>query len=265
MRALQSRALLVASSLLACFSVAAQTTSTEILGTVTDATGALVPGAKVTLVRVATGERRLMSTTSTGDYSFPLIETGEYMVTVAKEGFTTQEKTAIEVQLQQKARVNFELTVGTATQTVAVLASGVELKTDDAAVGQVVENKRIVELPLNGRSIGTLAVLAAGVQYDPKYGVTDTGTSGYPIPGRAVQLVANGQRGANQQITLDGVIATDPLNNAMIFTPSIDAIEEFKVQTGSSGRGMVMVYCGPPSRSTTCRLSACPIQLLRIG
>src|SRR5450432_498045 len=142
MRRLQSGVLLVASCVLGCLSAAAQTTSTEILGTITDSSGALVPGAKVTLVRVATGERRVTSTTSTGSYSFPLIEVGEYTVTVAKEGFETQEKTSIEVQLQQKARVNFELTVGTATQTVAVVASGVELKTEDAAVGQVVENKR---------------------------------------------------------------------------------------------------------------------------
>src|SRR5207249_4201987 len=128
MRLLAILALVVVSRLLCCFSAAAQTTSTEILGTITDASGALVPGAKVTLVRVSTGERRQTSTTSTGDYSFPLIETGEYVVTATKEGFTTQEKTGIEVQLQQKARVNFELTVGAATQTVAVVASGVELK-----------------------------------------------------------------------------------------------------------------------------------------
>src|SRR2546425_7644092 len=81
---------LLAGVLIAAGVLVAQTTSTEILGTVTDPSGALVPGAKVTLLRLATGERREMSTTSTGDYSFPLIEVGEYVITVTKEGFRTQ-------------------------------------------------------------------------------------------------------------------------------------------------------------------------------
>src|SRR5262249_55337505 len=195
----------------------------------------LVPGARVALLRVATGERREMLTTSTGDYSFPLIEVGQYVVTVAKEGFQTQERTGIVVELQQKARVNFELRLGEGSQTVAVVASAVELRTDDAAVGQVIENKRVVELPLNGRNLGSLAVLTAGVQYGARYGVTDTGNAagGQPIPGRIVSVSANGQRDTNQRITLDGVKATDPVDNAMNFSPSIDAIEEFKVQTSS--------------------------------
>ena len=228
-------ALLFVSGLLVCFPATSQTTSTEILGTVTDSSGAVVPGAKVTLLRTATGERREISTASTGDYSFPLIEIGEYLVRASKEGFKTQEKTGVVVELQQKARVNFELTVGEGSQTVAVEASGVELKTEDAAVGQVIENKRVVELPLNGRNIGALAVLTAGVQFGARYGVTDTGNAsgGQPIPGRFVSVSANGQRDTNQRITLDGVKATDPVDNAMNFTPSIDAIEEFKVQTGS--------------------------------
>jgi hypothetical protein len=228
-------AFIVASTFMVCYSARAQTTSTEVLGTVTDSTDALVPGAKVTLRRVATGERREMLTTSTGDYSFPLIEVGQYVVTVSKEGFRTQERIGIVVELQQKARVNFELTVGEGSQTVAVVATGVELKTDDVAVGQVIENKRVVELPLNGRNLGSLAVLTAGVQYGARYGVTDTGNAagGQPIPGRIVSVSANGQRDTNQRITLDGVKATDPVDNAMNFSPSIDAIEEFKVQTSS--------------------------------
>src|SRR5260370_22486961 len=127
----RAHGLLLAGVFIAAVVLVAQTTSTEILGTVTDPSGALVPGAKVTLLRVATGERREMSTTSTGDYSFPLIEIGEYVITVSKAGFKTQEKTGVVVALQQKARVNFELTVGEGTQTVSVVASAVELKTED--------------------------------------------------------------------------------------------------------------------------------------
>jgi len=85
----------------------AQTTSTEVLGTVTDISGAVIPSAKVTLLRVGTGERRIEATDSGGNYSFPLIEIGDYTVSVEMSGFKTETKTGITVELQQKARVNF--------------------------------------------------------------------------------------------------------------------------------------------------------------
>jgi len=211
--------------------LSAQTTSTEILGTVSDQSGAVIAGAKVTMLRVATGEKRETTTNASGDYSFPLVEIGEYTVTAQQQGFKTQEIKNVLVQLQQKARVNFAMEVGEITQTVEVSAALVSLKTDDAAVGQVIDNKRVVELPLNGRNIGSLAVLTPGVQYGQRVGFD--GAGGFPIPGNTVAVSANGQREINQQITLDGVIATEPRVNTMVFTPSIDAIEEFKVQTSS--------------------------------
>jgi hypothetical protein len=109
----------------------------------------------------------------------------------------------------------------------------VALKTDDAAVGQVIDNKRVVELPINGRNIAGLAVLTPGVQYGVRMGFDGAGTGAFPIPGSLVAVSANGQREVNQQVTLDGVIATEPRVNTMVFSPSIDAIEEFKVQTSS--------------------------------
>ncbi len=212
-------------------SVTAQTTSTEILGTVIDPSDAVVAGARVTLLRVATGERRTTTTTTSGDYAFPLIEIGDYKVTVELAGFQTQEKTGIRVQLQQKVRVDFVMRVGDTKETIEVSASGIQLKTEDAAVGQVIDNKRVVELPLNGRNVAMLAVLTPGVQFGLRQGLD--GSAGSPIPGRSVALTANGQRENNQQISLDGVTATNSRVNVMIFTPSIDAIEEFKVQTSS--------------------------------
>ena len=97
-------------------------------------------------------------------------------------------------ELQQKARVNFVMEVGQITETVEVSASAVALKTDDAAVGQVIDNKRVVELPLNGRNIGGLAVLTPGVQYGARQGFN--GQGGFPIPGSMVAVSANGQREA---------------------------------------------------------------------
>ena len=211
--------------------IAAQTTSTEILGTVTDSTGAVVPAARVTLVRVATNERRETLTNSSGGYSFPLIEIGEYSIKAEAQGFKPMEKTGVAVQLQQRARVNFELSIGDTRETIEVVASAVQLKTEDAAVGQVIENKRIIELPLNGRNISALAVLTAGVQFGSQRS-GESGTGGQ-IPGRMVAVSANGQRPVGSQITMDGVIITGSQNNMVAFTPSIDAVEEFKVQTSS--------------------------------
>ena len=217
---------------LGCFTLGwGQTTSTEILGTVTDPSGASVPGAKVTLERLATGQTRQTITSTDGNYSFPLIEVGEYHVTVEAAGFAPQEKTGITVQLQQKARLDFQLSVGTTIETVDVTASAISLKTEDAAVGGNVDNKRVVELPLNGRNVATLAVLIPGVQFGIRMGMD--GSGGFPIPGNGVAISANGQREVNQQVTLDGVIATEPRVNTAAFSPSIDALEEFKVQTSS--------------------------------
>jgi hypothetical protein len=208
-----------------------QTTSTEILGTVTDQTGAVVPGAKVTLRRAATGQSRETVTSADGNYSFPLIDVGEYNVTVQAQGFKTVEQRNVAVQLQQKARINFELSVGSIAETVEVTASVVTLKTEDSSVGSVIDNRRVIELPLNGRNIATLAVLVPGVQFGVRMGLD--GSGGFPIPGNGVAVSANGQREVNQQVTLDGVIATEPRVNTAAFSPSIDALEEFKVQTSS--------------------------------
>src|SRR5437667_6835801 len=210
----------------------AQTTATEILGIVSDTSGAIVPGAAVTITRVATAETRTAATNRAGEYTFPLIDIGEYTVRVDMQGFRSQTITGLRVETQQKARVNFALEVGQVTESVEVAASAVALATEDAAVGQVIENKRTADLPLNGRNIISLAVLVPGVQYGSRNGNAD-GQGGYPIPGLGFSVISNGQREIHESVTLDGADATMPLYNVTTWTPSVDAIEEFRVQTGS--------------------------------
>src|SRR5262245_17067631 len=123
----------------------AQTTSTEILGLVSDSSNAVVPGATVTITRTSTGERRVATTNQSGEYSFPLIEIGDYRVQVEMQGFKSQTVTGLHIELQQKARVNFRLEVGQRAEVVEVQASATLLKTEDAAVGQVIDNKRVIE------------------------------------------------------------------------------------------------------------------------
>ncbi|MEX2260325.1 MAG: TonB-dependent receptor [Bryobacteraceae bacterium] len=209
-----------------------QTSSTEILGRVADSTGAVIPGATVTIRRIATGETRTAATNQSGEYTFPLIEVGVYSVHCESQGFRSSTVTGLRVEIQQKARVNFMLQIGDVTERIEVAASAVALQTDDASIGSVVENKRVVDLPLNGRNITNLAVMSPGVQFGSRTGAAD-GQGGFPIPGTGISVIANGQREINQSVTIDGVEAIMPLYNHTAFTPSVDAVEEFKVLTSS--------------------------------
>lgn len=210
-----------------------QTTSTEVLGSVKDPSGAVIAGAKITLLRTQTGERRSSTTTSSGDFSFPLIEPGNYTVTVDAAGFKTEQKTGVEVAYQQKARVDFSVSVEGSATAIAVTAQGVEMKTDDAVVGQVVDNRRVTELPINGRNIVTLATTVPGVGYGNRQGYTYSGEGGGFVGGKIIAVTANGQRELNQQVTLDGVIATGSQVNVANLVPNVDAVQEMKVMTSS--------------------------------
>jgi hypothetical protein len=214
----------------------AQTTSTTILGTVTDASGAVIAGAKVTATNVNTGIKRTDQTTASGDYAFPLLDVGQYTVTVEMPGFKTETQTGIDLQLNQKARIDFNnLQVGSQSETVTVSGEVAQLVTDEASLGQVVEQRRVVELPLNGRNLAGLAVMQPGVQFGGRMGFDGLtgGGGGVPIPGQAISISANGQRDTNMHGTLDGVVATEPRVNTIPFAPSTEAVEEFKVLSGS--------------------------------
>src|SRR5581483_1776775 len=112
---------------------------------------------------------------------------------------------------------------------------GALLSTDQASLGQVVNRQQVVELPLNGRNIGALAVLQPGVQYGGRMGLTNVNgnAGGVPVPGVSISISANGQRDTDQHATLDGVAVTEARVNTVPFTPSPEAIEEFKVQAGT--------------------------------
>lgn len=225
---------LIATGLLFVSLAGAQTTSTSILGTVTDSSGAVVTNAKVTALQVATGLKRTDATSSTGDYNLPLLDVGEYEVTVEMPGFKTETR-KIRLQLNQKARVDFALEVGAQAERIEITGESALLRTDEASLGQVVEQRRIEELPLNGRNLAGLAVLQPGVQFGDRMGFDGVsgGGGGVPVPGHVIAISANGQRETNQHATLDGVVATEARVNTVPYTPSIEAVEEFKVQAGS--------------------------------
>ena len=212
-----------------------QTTSTAILGTVTDPSGAVVTGAKVTLLQVQTGTRRQEVTSSSGDYSFPLLDPGEYTVTVEAKGFKTETVRGISLELNLRARIDVHLEVGTEVQSVEVNTTAALLSTDQATLGQVVDTRPIEELPMAGRNVAAVAVLQPGIQYGGRMGLTNVngGSGGVPVPGDSITLSANGQRDTDFHATLDGVSATEARVNTLPFTPSPEAILEFKVLAGT--------------------------------
>jgi len=163
--------------------------STEILGIVEDSSGAVIPGVAIKAKHVSTGQERKATTGESGVYVLSFMQPGEYTLTADKPGFKTEVRTGLGLQLNQKARVNFILPVGAVAENVEVSAAGVILNTDDATIGNVVEQKRIVDLPLNGRNFANLAGLMPGVikgvsSNTNQYGRSDT----------AITVSANGVR-----------------------------------------------------------------------
>lgn len=192
-------------------------------------------GAKVTLLQVQTGIKRQDVTSSSGDYVFPLLDPGDYAVTVEAKGFKTETATGINLELNLRARIDIHLQVGSEVQTVEVSTTAALLSTDQATLGQVVDTRPIEELPMAGRNLAAVAVLQPGVQYGGRMGMTNVngGSGGVPVPGDSITLSANGQRDTDFHATLDGVSATEARVNTLPFTPSPEAVMEFKVLAGT--------------------------------
>src|SRR5947209_6870408 len=144
--------------------ISAQTVG-EITGEVKDPSGANISNAPVMATNIATNVARSTVTNSSGVYSFPDLAPGTYQVKVAAPGFDTVIKTNIELQVQQTARIDFTLAVGQTTQTIEVSASAALLTTENATVGTVIEERRITELPLNGRDFLQLVALSPNVSF----------------------------------------------------------------------------------------------------
>ena len=145
--------------------VASAQTSGEITGEVKDPSGAVMPNGSVTVTNSATSVSRSTVTNTSGVYSFPNLVPGTYQVKVIVPGFDTVVKNGIELQVQQSARVDFDLKVGQSTQTVEVSGLAAMLTTENATVGTVIEEKRITDLPLNGRNFFSLVALSPNVTY----------------------------------------------------------------------------------------------------
>ena len=202
----------------------------EITGRITDASGAAIPAVTVNLINTATNGARSTITTADGDYTFPSVPPGIYNVKAEHPGFRMALANHVEVQVQQTVRQDLTLEVGQVNESVEVSASADLLQTENLAMGTVVENKMVTDLPLDGRNYLSLVELSSNVDtLSPSAGQAGSRQGG----DRASQSIsAAGQRIMFDYFTLDGVNNTDPDFNTYVTLPSIDAIQEFKVQTG---------------------------------
>jgi hypothetical protein len=205
-------------------------TSGEITGVVTDDSGAVVVNAAVSVTNPQTNFKRSTVTNATGNYAFPALLPGVYNVRAETQGFQAESRTGVELEVQQTARIDFQLHVGAVAETVEVQGGAPLLATENATVGTVIDNHRIVELPLNGRNFIQLVALSPNVNATFADGGASTSRQGGDRSNQNFSV--GGQRREFNYYTLDGVANTDVDFNTYAFLPSIDALQEFKVQTG---------------------------------
>jgi len=209
--------------------VSAQTFG-QITGIVTDGTGGVLPGSSVTVTNSETGFTRTEQTNTAGVYVFPNLLPGVYNVKTELQGFQSGARNRVELQVQQTIRLDFKLEVGNISETVEATAVAPMMNTEDAAIGTVIDNRRIVDLPLNGRNFLQMVTLTPNVSAS----FANAGASAPRQGGNRSEqaLSISGGRREWNYFTLDGINNTDVNFNSYIFLPSIDALQEFKVETG---------------------------------
>jgi hypothetical protein len=211
----------------------AQIETGVIQGTVTDSTGSSIPGAIVRILQVATAQERTLQTDAQGFYRTPPLRIGEYRVEVEAQGFKRAITQSLVLRLEQVIVLDVMLELGAVTESVDVMAAAPLLETTQATQGQVIDNKRIVDMPLNGRDYIQLALLSAGAVQ--------------PIGGRYGGFSAAGQRTSQNNYMLDGfdnnnLQIAGQGRRAEVVKPQVDSIEEFKISTNAysaeSGRAL---------------------------
>jgi len=210
-------------------SATAQVDQGSIVGTVTDTTGAVVANAQATLLNTDQGLTLDVTTNDSGEFTFSPVRIGNYTLTINAKGFARTTQQNLTVNVGQRLLVNVQLKLGSSTETVEVNAAPPQLQTEESSVGQVMTEKSVNSLPLNGRNFTFLAQLGAGTQ-TPQADTRGNAASG--------AFSANGLRPAQNNYLLDGIDnnsnAVDFLNGTnFIVLPPVDAISEFKVQTAN--------------------------------
>ncbi|MDQ2949616.1 MAG: carboxypeptidase regulatory-like domain-containing protein, partial [Acidobacteriota bacterium] len=201
-----------------------------IVGTVKDPQDASIPNVNVTLINQDTGVRQTTTTDGQGNYEFAVVRPGKYSVGAELTGFKKYSQTGINVAVDERARVDVTMQLGETSTTVEIQASTTSVQTETSSLGEVVTNKKIVEIPLNGRFFLDIALLTAGtVAPSTNNRAFLTTPSGIGSSG----INASGSREDSTNYLFDGINLSDMVQNQITFQPNVDMIQEFKVQTNA--------------------------------
>jgi len=199
----------------------------QISGTVRDSSGGTIPGAEVTVTKIDTAMTRTVFTSADGVYVLPNLSVGPYQLKVVLQGFNTYVRDGIVLQVSSNPEINVTLAVGAISEQVTVTANSTLVETKNTGVGQVIDNQRVMELPLNGRQ-ATELIFLSGLATSAPAGDLNTNKN-FPT---VTISVAGGQANGITYI-MDGGTHNDPFNNLNLPTPFPDALQEFKVETSA--------------------------------
>jgi hypothetical protein len=250
-------------SMLFTLSLCAQTPSGEITGVVADANGAVVSAVKVSLINLATNATREVQTNDSGLYAFPALPPGVYTLKAEKQGFRGVERKNIEVLVGSVNRIDVALEVGEMTSVVEIAGGAPVLQSETASIGTVIENRSIVELPLNGRNYLQLTSLIPGATTNGPSSAQGKQRMGGQRNSFALNV--SGQRIHFNHYSLDGIENTDLNFNSYMLLPSIDALQEFKVESGlfDAEYGRAIAQINVSTKSGTNRLHGTLFEFLR--
>ncbi|MGH9667878.1 MAG: carboxypeptidase regulatory-like domain-containing protein, partial [Bryobacteraceae bacterium] len=211
---------------LGCAGVAFAQTA-QITGRITDSSEASVPDTTVTVVNTDTGIQRAVKSNADGLYTVPLLRPGPYRITAEKKGFQPIVRKGIGLQVGDVLRLDLSLQVGSMTQAVEVTGTAPLLESETSSMGQVVQSQQVTELPLLGRNPYALGGLVPGVRISQ-------GMNGLPVDIISTSFISiNGQRADQNEYLLDGAPNTAAASNQPVLYPSVDDVQEFKVQTNA--------------------------------
>lgn len=228
---------LILATLLVCLvhlSLSAQSDSGQIVGNVSDTSGAAIVGATVTIANSDTGAARSTTTGAAGDFTFPAVTRGNYIATALFQGFARQSQ-AFTINVLQVQTLLFKLQPGQVTSVVQVTDAAPMLDVSTPTIGETIQGKQITELPLNGRNFTNLALLSPGVTRG-QYGDNASGVGGNTETYRnkdsgGASISVNGLRPQANNFILDGIDNNEGLVNTILIFPPVDATQEFKVDT----------------------------------
>ena len=208
--------------------LSAQVNSATLHGLVTDPTGAAIPGVTITVTNTDNGAERVSQTDRDGQYTIPSLQPGKYVVVAASKGFSAVRQQNLVLEVGQVASLDLSLAIGNASETVTVETSTNSLVDTETTLGNVIPEKEVQDLPLNGRQFSQLLALSPGVV------PIDNSQNAGKAPGfgaGAISPSVNGQSNRSNTFFVDGIIDSDPFFGGFSFSPSVDDIQEFKQQS----------------------------------